>query len=87
MDIEREKVVVAHDNVSPLAAKIVRTYFVDKCNEPDRANSTFIGAESYYDETTQQMIVEAALTPSTSQTVGREAVERAFQFAEDMLAS
>lgn len=85
--MDAEKVIVERDNVSPLAAKIVKTYFVDKCNDQARANSTFAGAESHYDEVTSRMVVEAELTATASPVVGREAVERAFRFAEDMLAS
>ena len=85
--MELEKVVVSRDNVSPLAAKIVETYFVDRCNDHARPNIMFAGASSAYDERSETMTVDAELKPSASPVVGVEAVERAFKFAEDMLAS
>ena len=84
--MDHEKVVVVRDNVSPLAAKIVKTYFVDRCNDSERPNAMFDGATGRYDEAARTMTVEAGLTSATPPEVGRVAVERAFQFAEDMLA-
>lgn len=85
--MEIDKVVVERDDVSPPIAEFVQTYFVEKCNQPDRPNTMFTGATGRYDEATNHMVVEAALAGSTSPVVGRIAVDRAFQFAYDMLAS
>ena len=83
----QERVTVERSNVSPLAAKIMQTFFVDRCNDTERPNILFNGADGTYDEKRQSMVVQAELTPRTSKTVGTIAVERAFDFAQNMMAS
>lgn len=82
MDID--KVIVSRTNVSPTAAEIMQSFFVGGCNKPDRPNMLFEGAVGVYDDENSTMTIEAGLKRSTSATVGREAIDRAFGFAEAM---
>lgn len=82
--MDRDKVVVNRLNVSSTAAEIMQSYFVNGCNNPDRPNGLFAGAIGAYDSETSSMTIEAELKRSTSETVAREAISRAFGFAEAM---
>ena len=79
-----EKAVVGRDNISPLAAKIVQSYFVDRCNDMARPKGIFAAAEGAYDESAGIMTVRAEVHAATDLAAGQIAVERAFQFAKDM---
>ncbi|MBC7512616.1 hypothetical protein H7142_03090 [Candidatus Saccharibacteria bacterium] len=80
--MDRNRVVVNRPNVSLTAAEIMQRYFVNGCNNPDRPSGLFAGAIGAYDTETSSMTIEAELRQSTSETVGREAISRAFGFAE-----